>query len=66
LGFFTGGQNRMLTENGGNIGIGTMSPDAKLTVNGTASKPGGGSWSTFSDARLKKNIQPLAAPSPTC
>src|SRR5262249_45393910 len=26
---------------------------AKLSVNGTANKPGGGSWSTFSDERLK-------------
>ncbi len=44
----------------GNVGIGTTSPDALLTVNGTADKPGGGSWSTFSDVRLKKNIQPLS------
>jgi hypothetical protein len=36
-----------------------QSPNATLTVNGTASKPGGGTWSTFSDARLKKNIAPL-------
>jgi DNA repair exonuclease SbcCD ATPase subunit len=28
-------------------------------VNGTADKPGGGSWTTFSDARLKKNVKPL-------
>ena len=34
----------------GEVGIGTTSPDALLTVNGTADKPGGGSWSTFSDA----------------
>lgn len=26
---------------------------------GTASKPGGGSWATASDARLKKDVQPL-------
>jgi hypothetical protein len=44
----------------GNVGIGTTSPDALLTVNGAADKPGGGSWSTFSDVRLKKNIQPLS------
>jgi hypothetical protein len=35
------------------VGIGTTSPDALLSVNGTADKPGGGSWSTFSDGRLK-------------
>lgn len=27
---------------------------------GSAGKPGGGSWSVFSDRRLKKNIQPMA------
>ena len=37
----------------GGVGINTASPDAALTVNGTADKPGGGSWNTFSDARLK-------------
>ncbi len=37
----------------GNVGIGTTAPDSRLTVNGTASKPGGGSWSVFSDERLK-------------
>jgi len=37
----------------GNVGIGTTTPDALLSVNGTASKSGGGSWATFSDIRLK-------------
>jgi hypothetical protein len=37
----------------GNVGIKTLTPDASLTVNGTADKPGGGSWGTFSDERLK-------------
>lgn len=37
----------------GGVGIGTASPDATLTVNGSADKPGGGSWGTYSDARLK-------------
>jgi hypothetical protein len=35
------------------VGIGTTTPDNLLTVNGTADKPGGGSWGTFSDGRLK-------------
>jgi hypothetical protein len=35
------------------VGIGTPTPDNTLTVNGTADKPGGGSWGVFSDARLK-------------
>lgn len=30
-----------------------------LSVGGGASKPGGGSWSDISDARLKKNIAPI-------
>jgi hypothetical protein len=35
------------------VGIGTTNPDVLLSVNGSADKPGGGSWSTFSDGRLK-------------
>ncbi|MBX3101502.1 MAG: tail fiber domain-containing protein [Bacteroidetes bacterium] len=35
------------------VGIGTTAPDMQLSVNGNASKTGGGSWATFSDARLK-------------
>jgi hypothetical protein len=35
------------------VGIGTTSPDELLSVNGSADKPGGGSWNTFSDGRLK-------------
>jgi len=37
----------------GRLGIGTTAPDSPLTVNGNASKPGGGSWNVFSDKRLK-------------
>jgi hypothetical protein len=37
----------------GNIGIATTAPTATLSVNGTANKPGGGSWDVFSDQRLK-------------
>lgn len=42
-----------------NIGIGTYYPDFSFTVNGSAGKPGGGSWSNWSDARLKHDITPL-------
>jgi len=39
----------------GNVGIGTENPGSyKLAVNGSAAKPGGGSWSNFSDVRLKE------------
>lgn len=43
--------------NGGNVGIGTNAPFSTLEVNGTAAKPGGGSWTATSDARLKQNVQ---------
>ncbi len=43
----------VLKQNSGNVGIGTASPGYKLEVNGTAGKPGGGSWFVSSDARLK-------------
>ena len=42
-----------MQDTGGFVGIGTASPDNTLTVNGTADKPGGGSWAVFSDERLK-------------
>ena len=35
------------------VGIGTISPGYLLEVNGSAAKPGGGSWSNSSDERLK-------------
>jgi len=35
------------------VGIATAAPTDTLSVNGTASKPGGGSWAVFSDERLK-------------
>lgn len=40
----------------GNVGIGTVSPDQLLSVDGNASKVGGGAWATFSDRRVKDNI----------
>jgi hypothetical protein len=44
---------RMVIGPTGNVGIGTIAPTDLLSVNGTASKPGGGSWAVFSDERLK-------------
>lgn len=43
----------------GNVGIGTTVPDQLLAVNGNASKVGGGTWATFSDQRLKQDINPF-------
>jgi hypothetical protein len=43
----------VLNRQGGNVGIGTAAPTDLLSVNGNASKPGGGSWAVFSDERLK-------------
>ena len=50
---------RMTIKNNGNVGIRTSSPGFTLEVNGSAGKPGGGSWSASSDRRLKKNIEDL-------
>ena len=52
---------RMIVKESGDVGIGTASPDERLSVNGNASKVGGGSWATFSDVRLKSDIMPYEA-----
>jgi len=44
---------------GGNFGIGTATPDQRFSVNGNASKIGGGTWATFSDERVKTDITPF-------
>jgi len=44
--------------NTGFVGIGTTAPTSLLSVNGGADKPGGGTWGTFSDSRMKKNVLP--------
>ena len=48
-----GFKNLALNPNSGNVGIGTTAPDQRLSVNGDASKAGGGAWLVFSDERLK-------------
>jgi len=44
---------RVTINSSGNVGIGTTAPTQTLSVNGTAGKPGGGTWDVFSDERLK-------------
>jgi hypothetical protein len=57
-GYFTGpvGSRNFFQRN---VGIGTTNPGFLLHVNGDAAKPGGGSWSSTSDLRLKQNINDL-------
>jgi|GEM_PF-6947608 len=57
IAFGTNNTERFRIKEDGNVGIGTTAPTAKLSVNGTANKPGGGSWAVFSDARSKENIE---------
>lgn len=53
------GLERLRITEAGSVGIGTTTPGYLLEVNGTAGKPGGGSWSTASDRRLKTDIRPF-------
>lgn len=52
------GTERMRILSNGRVGIGTSTPDQLLSVNGDASKVGGGSWQSFSDQRLKNMKAP--------
>jgi hypothetical protein len=58
--FESTGPNQFLISAAGGVGINTNAPGGfTLAVNGGAAKPGGGSWSVFSDARLKHAVEPL-------
>jgi hypothetical protein len=53
--FASTNKNQFLIRASGGVGIGTNNPGGfMLAVNGTAAKTGGGSWSVFSDIRLKE------------
>jgi hypothetical protein len=58
--FFTDGISRIYISPTGSVGINTGFPTSDLSVNGTADKPGGGTWATFSDIRLKENVRPYS------
>lgn len=51
-------QRRLAIQNNGNVMIGSGSATALLTVNGSANKPGGGTWLVYSDQALQKDIEP--------
>lgn len=53
------GDRIVVARSSGFVGVGTASPSFLLHVNGTAGKPGGGSWSVASDSRLKTNVAEL-------
>jgi len=51
--FRTSATDRLTITAAGSVGIATAAPTDTLSVNGTASKTGGGAWAVFSDERLK-------------
>ena len=59
LPFRTNNVERVYFTSTGNVGINTHTPSWLLTVNGLAAKPGGGSWTATSDARLKQDVHPF-------
>lgn len=55
----TSNENVYLATGGGDVGIGTNEPSYQLELSiNSAAKPGGGSWATASDRRLKTDITP--------
>jgi hypothetical protein len=58
--YVTANSGPLVIQADGDVGIETPSPQFTLHVNGSAGKPGGGSWSAPSDARLKKHIEALS------
>ena len=52
-------QSGNILEGYGTTGTFQFGTDGSITVSGNAFKPGGGSWSALSDARVKQSIQPM-------
>ncbi|MHC4948138.1 MAG: tail fiber domain-containing protein [Planctomycetota bacterium] len=59
LSLVNGGSERLTIDPGGAVGIGTLAPTHRLTVNGAAANTTG-VWAVFSDERLKQDVEPLA------
>lgn len=55
LSFFVGGGGAYIYDSTGSMTI----PGNLTILSGNGYKPGGGSWATYSDARLKENVMPL-------
>lgn len=59
--FSSTGADQFLVRAAGGVGINTNNPGSfALAVGGNAAKPGGGSWSTLSDKRMKQDIERAA------
>lgn len=60
LDFRTSGSTRMVLTSTGNLGLGTLAPLFQLQLSAnSAAKPTSNTWTILSDARLKKNVEPL-------
>ena len=59
LDFYTSGGRRLMIANNGNVGISRQPAANRLEVAGDASKDVAGSWLANSDARIKRDIQPV-------
>ncbi len=59
--FLQPGRNQfgMMIDESGRVSLGQPTTPFLLTVGADAGKPGGGSWSNFSDRRIKKNISTI-------
>ena len=59
LDFYTSGGRRLMIANNGNVGLSRQPTANRLEVAGNASKDTAGSWLANSDARIKREIEPV-------